>query len=55
MEGGLLVQKRLEEDVVAFGATSSPPELWLQSKGATGLACSAQLGQCNDDENFYSK
>lgn len=64
-EGCLLVQKRLEGDVVASearivrqsseDAPKGGPEYWVHREKTTGLSCSMQMGQCDDDEKFYSK
>lgn len=61
----MLVQKRLEGDVVALEARivrqsseATPkggPEYWVQREKTTGLACSVQMGQYDDDEKFYRK
>lgn len=67
-EGCLLVQTRLERDVVALEArivrqsSEAAPkggpeyrEYWVQREKTTGLACSVQMGQYDDDEKCYSK
>lgn len=61
----MLVQKRLEGDVVALEARivrqsseATPkggPEYWVQREKTTGLACSVQMGQYDEDEKFLQK